>query len=256
MNKKDHTETKQAKERKAGLDWNWWDMVFFVLPIAFVIFGRLAGFEYLRSRYNSFLAGFVALILYPAIGVFIIYCFFANIIRLAGGWTKHSRRRRILIVTEIGILIVLISLFFAPCFMPVNSLLWVPGYKPLTYHFGQEIRSKADVEAIRDWLRTLSKEDCTGETIGLIYVPGSFKMRWRDSMEWPESLKVFHPNYVKLDLDEKGNPKVRLTWGGPPGHWGVEIGMEDMQIPPSDFSEWGEYRLPVEPGVYVWHELQ
>jgi len=57
-------------------------------------------------------------------------------------------------------------------------------------------------------------------------------------------------------LDKNGKPKVRLTWGGPPGHWGVEIGMEDMEIPPSDFSQWGEYRLPLEPGVYVWHELQ
>jgi len=37
---------------------------------------------------------------------------------------------------------------------------------------------------------------------------------------------------------------------------GIEIGMEDMEIPPSDFSQFGEYRLPLEPGAYVWHELQ
>lgn len=256
MNKTDDTQTRQTRETIPKLDWNWWDMVFFVLPIGLVIFGRLAGFEYLKIRYSSFSAGFVALIVYPAIGIFLIYCFFANIVRLVGGWTRHSRSKRVLIVTEIGALIVLMSLFFAPCFMPIDSLLWVPGYKPFTYHFGEEIRSKADVEAIRDWLRTLSKEDCTGQTTGLIYVPGSFTTRWRDSMEWPEELKVFHPNYVKLDLDENGNPKIRLTWGAALGHWGVEIGVEGMEIPPSDFSQWGEYRLALEPGIYVWHELQ
>jgi hypothetical protein len=62
--------------------------------------------------------------------------------------------------------------------------------------------------------------------------------------------------YVNLDLDENSNPKVRLTWGGPFAHWGVEIGMQNMKIPPSNFSQWGEYRLPLEPGVYVWHEIQ
>jgi hypothetical protein len=29
-----------------------------------------------------------------------------------------------------------------------------------------------------------------------------------------------------------------------------------MEIPPSDLRRYGEYRLPLERGVYVWHELQ
>lgn len=55
---------------------------------------------------------------------------------------------------------------------------------------------------------------------------------------------------------------------GPFGHWGVEIGPEDMPIPPTQpmrkvrspngdvYYEDGEYRLPLTPGAYVWHELQ
>lgn len=56
-----------------------------------------------------------------------------------------------------------------------------------------------------------------------------------------------------LSTDENGNAKVRLGWGsGMLGHWGVEIGMKDMKIPPSDFSMYGEIILPVEPGLYIW----
>ncbi|MGD8501624.1 MAG: hypothetical protein PVJ86_13310 [Phycisphaerales bacterium] len=254
MDTQDRKEMPQSERGRLGLDWNGWDVVFFVLPIMFTIFGRTAGYEYLRSNYSSLSSSFMTLMVYPAIGVFIIYCFFANVVRLLVSWTKHSRRKRILLAAEISTLIVIIVLFLASCFMPIDSHLWVPGYKPFTYHFGQEIRSKADIQAIRDWLRTLSKEDCTGETIRLGYASGSSRSQWPDSREWPESLQELHPNYVNLDLDEKGNPKIRLSWGR--AHWGVEIGMEDMEIPPSDFSRWGEYRLPLEPGVYVWHELQ
>jgi hypothetical protein len=254
MDTRDRKEMPQSERGRLGLDWNGWDVAFFALPIMFTIFGRTAGYEYLRSNYSPLSSSFMDLIVYPAIGVFIIYCFFANVVRLLVGWTKHSRKKRTLLVAEIGILLVIAVLFFAPCFMPIDSHLCVPGYKAFTYHFGEEIRSKADIEAIRDWLRPLSKEDCTGETIYPIATSGSLESRWPDSIEWPESLKVLHPLYINLDLDEKGNPKIRLSWGR--AHWGVEIGMEDMEIPPSDFSQWGEYRLPVEPGVYVWWELQ
>ena len=68
-----------------------------------------------------------------------------------------------------------------------------------------------------------------------------------------ESLKALKPGIVSLLADENGNPKFRLRWGsGAMGHWGVVIGMEDMTTPSSDFSHYGEYRLLVEPGVYVW----
>lgn len=59
-----------------------------------------------------------------------------------------------------------------------------------------------------------------------------------------------------MSADENGSPRVRLAWGSGFGHWGIVIGMDDMEIPPSDFSRYGEYRLPVEAGVYVWRELR
>jgi len=68
---------------------------------------------------------------------------------------------------------------------------------------------------------------------------------------------LYSPSFF-LSADENDNAKVRLMWsyGHIVGHWGVEIGAENMKIPPSDFSMYGEYRLPVEPGVYVFRGLE
>ncbi|HCO93971.1 MAG TPA: hypothetical protein DIU00_08480 [Phycisphaerales bacterium] len=177
-------------------------------------------------------------------------------IRLFNNWTKYTQRKKIIRFIQVCVPTVFIASFFISVFTPINIPLYQPGYNPFTYGFRERIRSKADIEDIRNWLETLEDEDCNGESIVLLRDSDSFKSQWPDSIEWPKSLKVFNPNYVKLVLDENGNPKVSLTWGGPFGHWGVVIGMEDMEIPPSDLSRYGEYRLPLEPGVYVWNELQ
>ena len=74
--------------------------------------------------------------------------------------------------------------------------------------------------------------------------------------EPPESLGGLKDARASLSADENGNARIRLRWGSAMmEHWGVVIGMKDMKIPPSDFSLYGEYRLPVEPGVYVWSAL-
>lgn len=88
------------------------------------------------------------------------------------------------------------------------------------------------------------KEHCTGETLDWSFGP------------YPKAMAALKLRYVNLDLDESGNPKVRLTWGGGFGHWGIEIGMPDMMIPPSDMRPFGEYRIPIQHGMYAWHELQ
>jgi len=119
--------------------------------------------------------------------------------------------------------------------------------KPFKYGLQKRIETKADVEGIRDWLGKLSNE----------YFAGHINMRV-PSDEWSKSLKVLRPERIDPLTDENGQRKIRLSWGAGPimGHWGVVIGMENMEIPPSDFSMYGEYRLPVKPGVYVWRGLE
>lgn len=83
---------------------------------------------------------------------------------------------------------------------------------------------------------------------------------WPDTTVWASAITQLNPHYVQLDKTETGRPKIRLTWGGALGHWGVEIGPADMAMPrmsdgKSNGEEEDEYRLPLAPGAYVWHEL-
>lgn len=238
MDKKENIETTQEKERKPGRNWKESYVVFIVLPIILTILVPLGGIFYLCGRLNYHI-GLVDCMLYPAISVFIIYCFFAGIIRLFISWKKYIWKKRILLVAQIGIPIVFVALFIIPFFISIESDLWPPG-KLFTYGFRDRIRSKADVEAIRAWMRTLSKEDYAKNAVSL------------PSSEWPKSLKALKPGAVLLSADKNDNPQIRISWGGGLFHWGVTFGMEDMEIPQSDFSRLAKCWLLVEPGVYVY----
>jgi len=260
MDKKENIETAQSQERKSPLDWNEWDMVFFVIIIPFIMLATLiilaptGGISYLSGRFNVPLDFFVVFVLAVwmtsplmiiiIIFLFVVIGFFAIIgaVRLISNWNRYTNRKRLIRIIQIVISIVVITVPSLSFLIPIE--LYSPGYKPFTYGFRERMRGKTDIEDIRDWLKTLSKEDCIGNTGRLPYSKLS------------KSLKVLNPKYVFFSTDENGNPKVRLAWGSGFGHWGVEIGMEDMEIPSSDFSDYGEYRLPLEPGAYVWHELQ
>ena len=238
MDKKENIEAGQNKERKPGRNWNESYVIFLVLPIILTILVPLGGLPYLCGRLNLHM-GLVIFMLYPATGIFIIYCFFAGIIGLFSNLKKHIWRKRILIVAQIGIPIVFVALFITPFFIPIESDLWPPG-KAFTYGFRDRIRNKADIDSIRVWLGTLDKEDY--DEFG-VRLP-------RD--KWPKSLRALNPPGINLFEDENDNPSVRIVWGGGFFHWGVVIGMEDMATPPSNISEWAECWLPVEAGVYVW----
>jgi len=252
MDTEKHIEKQETEKRRPRIDWNKWDVILLVFIVVYVILEPIGGLNYFCGWYNPYLifravcCFFLVTIVLPIL--FIAIC----TIRLFINWTKYTQRKRFIRIIYICILLVFIVSFFTP----INIPLYQPGYQPFTYGFRERIRSKADIEDIRNWLETLRDEDCNGEVISLHNDSVPFKSHWPSSIEWPESLKVFNPSYAILGLDENGNPKMSLTWGGPFGHWGVVIGMEDMEIPPSDLSRYGEYRLPLEPGVYVWNELQ
>jgi len=267
MEKKENIETIGIEEIKPRLDWNKWDAIFFailtpfVILAVFVILIPTGGLSYLTGLFNfPFDFIFVGDDIGPVMENFlfpfvVIGCSFVIIgsVRAFINWKRYTRKKRIVRMTQIGIPILLITLYFLALFIPIE--LYSPRFKPFTYGFRDRIRIMADVGATRDWLRTLNKEDCTGGYININPDWSFFKRKWPGSIKCPRSLKVFKPNYVNLGLDENGNPKVRLEWGAALGHWGFEIGMEDMEIPPSDFRFHGEYRLPLEPGAYVWCEL-
>lgn len=270
MDTKGNIETAEARETKPRIDWYKWDVIFFAMLAPFIFLAEVViliptgGLSYLSGFYNfpfdflffgMFEVGHTGKVMETFLFPFVVAgCLFIILgsVQAFITWKRYTRRKQIIRITQIGIQILLITLFFYALFVPIE--LYSPVYKPFTHGFRDRIKIIANVGAIRKWLRTLDKELCDGNYIVLSSGSHPFIRYWPD--EWPISLIMFSPRSVILDLDENTNPKVRLEWGSALGHWGFEVGMEDMEIPPSDFSRRGEYRLPVEPGVYVWYDLQ
>ncbi len=239
MDTKENIETAETEERKPRRNWKESKVIFLVLPIILTILVPLGGFSYLCGRLNFHLA-LVVVMIYPVTGVFIVICFLGGIVRFFRDWSKSNKKGKCLIITQTGIPIVFVALFVIPFFIPIGSDLWFG--KAFNHGFRDRIRSKADIGSIRDWMRTLSKEEYEDFSVRLP----------RD--EWPKPLKVLNPNSITLLADKNANPQVRMMWGAAVFHWGVAIGMQDMVIPPTEISEWTECWLLVEPGVYVWDQ--
>ena len=124
--------------------------------------------------------------------------------------------------------------------------------KGFTDGFRIRMENMADVPAIRQWLANLDKELCTDEWVRL-NGPAPNHTNWPDSIDWTDSIKKFHPGYVCLSTDKKDNPKLELIWGGPFAHWGLVVGCETMETPPSDPSNQISVR-EISKGAYVWYD--
>jgi hypothetical protein len=205
--------------------------------------------------------GLLPLFVPCGLAVVLLLWFYALLVRMLTGWLVHIRSWRRLALSCAFTLIGLAAWIGVPF-----AGLWPPGYVTFTHGFRRHMQTNADLNAIRDWLATQDPNTCKGEYIDL-YTGNDLKSRWPDAVAWPDAITRFDPHYVQLTKTETDRPKVRLTWGGALGHWGVEIGPEDMPIPemlPRRRNDsygrvlWdeGEYRLPLAPGACVWHELQ
>jgi len=237
MNTKKHIEPPRPKAKKPGG----------IRKKSILILG---GLPYLCGRFIPYTGTLVHVcMLYPLICIFIIYCLYRGVSRRYRGSREGNAKSQLTNVAEIGIPLVFIMLLIISFFISVKGMLVFD--KPFMYGLQTRMKSKVDVEAIRAWLQSLGDEDYDGSD-------HTDNRYLRNRSEWPEPLRELKPSRIFLSADENGNAKVRLWWGSSPieGHWGVEIGAENMEIPSSDFSMYGEYRLPVEPGVYVWRGLE
>ncbi len=236
---------RQARGTTPGWNWNAWDVLFFAVPIACIVLFPLGGVDYLCGRFSPFSYSLVRDPLYLMISGCLGLCLCTNVARFLIRLKKHTRKKRVLIAAEILGPPVLFYLSIAVCLVPVERRLYGPTYKSYTHGFGDRIKSRADIPAIRDWLRTISDKDYAGKN------PDAMMFE-----ELPECLQVLDPGTPYTSRDENGHARLGLFWGSSrAGTWGVVIGMKDMKIPPSDYNEGGEYRLPLEPGVYVWYGL-
>ncbi len=227
MDRTDNREKGGSKGTVPGWNWNKSDVVWLVLPLVLTIFVPTGAILYMYGRLNWHAA--LLIMFHGGAAAFIVCCFFVSIVRLFIGWGKHTRKKRLLMVAEVGIPIVFVVVWL------------LPFGKGFTYGYRDRIRSKADIPSIRAWLRTFNRSDYDefGDRV--------------PSEKWPESLRKLKPGArVFLEADQKGNPQIRIVEGGGFFHWGLTIGMEDMEIPASKLKEWFAEWLLVEPGVYVY----
>ena len=245
MNTEEHIETPQTRARRIGGNRKKSIIIFLALPAVLTILFPLGGLPYLCGRFIPYTGALLHVcMLYPLMCIFIIYCLCRGVSRRSRCSREANARSQLTSAAEIGIPIVFIVSLIISFFISVKGMLVFD--KPFMYGLQTRMKSKADVEVIRDWLQSLGDEN---------YDDHYSHIR---RSEWVESVRALKPGAVFLSADENDNVKVRLMWRCGPivGGWGVEIGAENMAIPPSDFSDFGEYRLPVEPGVYVWRQLE
>ena len=74
MDNKENIKQAETGDKKSGRNWKESKVIFLVLPIILTILFPLGGLPYLCGRL-SFHMGLVVFMIYPVIGVFIIYCY-------------------------------------------------------------------------------------------------------------------------------------------------------------------------------------
>ena len=122
------------------------------------------------------------------------------------------------------------------------------------------MQARVDVPAVQQWLSTIAPNSLDRQDVGAE----------RDN-EWePHPIIVrLNPRGYGVSLDDAGRPMLEMQWGsGVLGTWGVTIGHANMAIPETQprtkeilsngqvFYNDGQYRLPLAPGAYVWHNIE
>ena len=120
--------------------------------------------------------------------------------------------------------------------VPVPCRMFLPG-------FAHHIQIRADVDGIRGWLSAVDPNDYAVKA-------GSLPLGERVSPSyWPDSVRSLRPRSVWLFQDGYGGFAVRLRWGGGFFHWGLTVGGESIETPPSDYDE---IRHEIASDAYVW----
>jgi amino acid transporter len=243
----------------AGILKRFWfvpDLAVVVFLFLYLVFMNVAPGSYIGGLHNDWVRATkvdfgYACMLMP----FALICMIFVAVRMEVSWPRriHARKRLLLWRLVVGGgLVAGVVVFFSP--------LRPGGFVMYTLGFREYVRQHVDVPVIRTWLDGLDPNVCTGESVRLNEISESERSRW------PTAVMSLNPERLRLKRDSSGRPMVRLAWFGFDAVWGVTIGSEEMEIPPTVprhkvkvgarmMDEDDEYRLAVEPGVYVWHRM-
>lgn len=269
-------ETTVASRANDGMDrmgsgslWYAWDVILLGLLFAYGTFGNsFPLFSYIGGLRND------GTLLFRIVVWFIIFlplpgiCFLALIARVTVHWPRHIAGRKQLLVLQIVALIGPLAYLGLP-------FTWIgpPGYMTYTRGFRRYVQTNVDVPALRAWLGTVDPNIYGGVPIVVkVDEDGNVKpmsVNTGEAVKLPGVVLRLRPHYVRVLVEEGRRPAVRLTWGsGWLGTWGLTVGHEEMEIPETQlrtkeilpggrviFND-GEYRLPLAPGAYVWHNIE
>lgn len=211
-----------------------------ILAALWLVWGPLGPVLYVGGLFNSMwvwtLSSSILLLMFPALILFLVLVVYTPVV-----WCRRtSRERRSLILRMVaagGLVVPTVVGFTGLTASPFD--VYVRG-------FARYVKMHADIEGIQNWLDTLDRNEYTGPY-------GSIGEKCFAVAEQPACVASLNPTRVTVRLDETKDLTVKLLWGGGPiGHWGIVVGPEDMPMPPSDRSKFGEQRFPLAAGAYIW----
>ena len=178
--------------------------------------------------------------------------------------TGNKKNRKVLWITLaflmlfIGFLVYFI--YILTFFMIPPKISDVPGYITTTEDLLQRMIESLDVVQVRGWLNILSESEID-KLQNQQFRVNAFPIKLPDTIN---NLKS-EMSYIRIVKEDQYGICLRMTGGGPVGHWGVVIGPKEMPIPETEDVSYhkeggyriiGEYRVKLEDGVYIWHELR
>jgi len=247
----------KRKSNIMGLYERYW-YVLDIMLVGFVLLFRifensLILISYICGIYNSMGMLFKAILLFGSLLFPAFLCLLILPLRMIISWPEHIQdKRKLLSLCVLVIIVVTVIVYLGAPFKRIGP----SGGKAYAYGLKKHMEARADIEAIRGWLSTLSPKDCTGEEIK-VYVEekGSYKLKWPEKIDWHDSITCFEPRYVNLSLDNNNHPMICLTWRGYHTRYGIVVDGQGMDIPASDFSgDIDKYRLELCKGAYVWFD--
>jgi len=185
-----------------------------------------------RSFY-AFLTWLMVAVMFPVI-----------ILRLHS-WKSLVFNTKRLLLLRLATIVIVCS---ATCFFAViPSLSGKPRYVLFTEGYRDWAQASLNVQEIRTWMYTLDEK-------GFFSVNKDFK--------GPRCILDHNSRFTAGTVyeDENGQVSLRLHSGGGFLDWGVFIGQENTDYPPFETvmyeGHYGEYRLRLGNGAYVWYEHQ
>lgn len=129
----------------------------------------------------------------------------------------------------------------------INFIIRQPGAVYFLRGYEKWVENNVDIPAIQQWLVALPPE----------YSEERYFEAEDFSEPLPEAIQKLEPYHMEFGEFQEARRFVRFEWGSALGHWGIQIGLPDMETPEGEecikHSNYDyEYRRPIQPGVYIF----